>query len=76
MPDLEWRLVTGEACRSGSSHPAGPGRKDRRSCGAPAVAELRRGTSRAQWWAYCPDHMYGRWIEDGQVMNWILRKIP
>lgn len=24
-------------------------------------------------WAYCRDHLYGRWIEDGRVMQWYSR---
>ena len=35
-----------------------------------------RGTYRTQWWAYCERHSFGRWIEDGKVMHWILRPIP
>jgi hypothetical protein len=35
------------------------------------VAALKRGR---QWWFYCPEHMYGRWIEDGRVMEWFTRK--
>lgn len=62
----EWRLAGGRACRAG----AGAGHK---ACGAPTVAELNRGTaSYPSWFAYCADHMYGRWIEEGQVMCWIL----
>jgi len=29
---------------------------------------------RSQPWAYCADHMYGRWIEDGRVLEWKLRR--
>lgn len=54
----------------------------RRRCGRLAVAELNRptwnprtGQNRASWWAYCADHMYGRWVEDGRVMGWALREV-
>lgn len=73
--DTDWRLATGERtkCRRGS----------RPACPAPVVAEFARSYSRwvahtrrihnySAWWAYCEDHMYGRWIEDGQVWGWIL----
>jgi hypothetical protein len=52
-----------------------------RACGAPAVAELNRGhlndqmERRDSWWAYCADHLYGRWIEDGRVMAWRAEKV-
>jgi len=70
VPDTAWRLVTGKRCRMrGGSKPA---------CAQPSVAELdrsawRRGEHRSNWWAYCPDHLYGRFIEDGRVMCWILK---
>jgi hypothetical protein len=53
-------------CRAnaGRHHPA---------CGAPAVAEIDRPNgTRHVWWAYCAAHLYGGWIEDGQVWNWNL----
>lgn len=61
----------------GASHPAsrpcrytvGPGH---RTCKAPGVAAVIRGTLRKSVWWYCADHLYGGWIEDGQVMNWRL----
>jgi hypothetical protein len=72
-PDKEWRLVSGEkTCRRREGKHS--------SCPRKAVAEFnrrRRGAvypygPRDNWWAYCPEHMYGRWIEDGQVMHWRL----
>jgi hypothetical protein len=66
MLDPSWRVVTGERqCRQA-----------RNACGAPAVAEFNRGRRGRtdDWWAYCPDHMYGRWIEDGRVCCW--RVVP
>ena len=26
-------------------------------------------------WAYCEEHMYGRWIQDGVVWGWRLREV-
>lgn len=62
----DWRLVTGKGCRLRTgTHIV---------CGQPAVAELNRGKCQGEsWWAYCADHLYGRWIENGQVMSWRLR---
>ena len=62
----EWRPETGRRCRAG----AGPGH---RACGEPSVAAVNRGTIHyPRWFAYCPAHMYGKWIENGHVMCWIL----
>lgn len=73
----EWRLEAGKPCRR---------RTGGRTCGAPSVAALKRthhypagngGLTRRPfpvWWPYCPDHLYGKWIEGGQVMCWILRE--
>lgn len=71
-----WRLVTGKRCRL-QQH-------GRKACGQPSVAELNRGRYRSmargdyrridQWWAYCGEHLYANWIEDGKVMHWIVRK--
>lgn len=72
--DNQWRLTTGKRCRSGSSRYV-------KACGAPAVAEFNRGRSDKRlhartdsWWAYCAEHMFGRWVEDGRVMCWIAVK--
>lgn len=46
----------------------------RPTCSNAPVAWLRRGMARPQWWAYCADHMYGRWVEGGTVKHWTLRK--
>lgn len=73
VADADWRLAAGKRCRRGASHANG-GRADRRPCGRPSTAELKRGSSRPQWWAYCIDHLYGRWVENGKVMHWILRE--
>lgn len=66
-----WRLSDeGRRCRWGSS----PGKP---ACRQPAVAKLNRRTWRGddRWWHYCEDHMYGRWVEDGQIWCWVLREI-
>lgn len=70
----DWRLVSGKRCRRVAQR--------REVCGKPAVAELNRGRYRSvvnsdlrrvdYWWAYCPEHLYGNWIENGKVMHWIL----
>lgn len=44
-------------------------------CGEPSVASMLRGTEQKQRWAYCPKHLYGRWVESGFVMHWILAKV-
>jgi hypothetical protein len=68
--DPMWRLATeGEnllyTCRK---------RIDGERCQNAPVAALLRGRTQSRWWLYCPTHMYGRWIEDGQVMWWVARK--
>lgn len=48
----------------------------RRGCDHPPVAWLNRGyRGRPSWWAYCADHMYGRWVEDGVVKHWVVRPV-
>jgi hypothetical protein len=60
-----WRVAAGKPCRYA--------RHGRIQCGHPSIAEVRRGTARIQWWAYCEPHAYGRWVEAGRVWVWILR---
>jgi hypothetical protein len=62
----DWRLVNGKNCRQ--PH-----------CPRPSAAELARTTylssgKTVRWWAYCDQHLYGRWIEDGKIMHWILKQ--
>lgn len=69
--DPDWRLATrpDKPCRAGAGykHPA---------CGVAAVAELNRGRDGTpRWWAYCPAHLYGRWVEDGAVYRWALVEV-
>lgn len=71
--DDRWAVVDGKyQC----SRISGPGKV---RCERVAVAELnrprhtRRGTTIACWYMYCADHLadYGRWVEDGDVMEWV-----
>lgn len=48
----------------------------RPKCSAPSVAWLRRGLTRPQWWGYCADHMYGRWVDGDVVKHWVVRRQP
>jgi hypothetical protein len=65
----EWRRVSAKRCRhQGAGH---------RACTDEAVMELNRGRRiggpmRESWWAYCLDHAYGHWLEDGKVWTWVL----
>jgi hypothetical protein len=67
VPSVDWRLKSGKTCRQ----PA---------CRNTSVAELNRrrrmsgGVKRDSWWAYCLDHLYANWIENGQFWHWILRE--
>ena len=69
MDVLHWRLASGKRCRWGAGF-------HMKACGRPCVAELNRSSfkGRKNWWAYCELHLYGRWIEDGQVLMWIMVK--
>ena len=66
-PDPYWRIEAGKRCRLLGGRPL-------RGCGADSVAAFNRGgwRGRQNWWAYCEDHLFGRWIEDGVVHHWIL----
>jgi hypothetical protein len=73
----EWRTLgpdTTKRCRNWRGHRKTRGR-------ALAVAELRRkqwapysrgggGRSVPVWWAYCAEHLYGRWLEGGVVLEY------
>jgi hypothetical protein len=63
VPDPQWRLVSGKRCRRQEAF--------HQVCTNPAVAEFRR--AHGHWWGYCPEHMYGRWVENGRVLRWIVR---
>jgi hypothetical protein len=77
VPDDDWRIDEGRRCRRAGRHG--------KACGKPSVASLNRprrlrATDYRQerqvdsWWPYCPSHLYGRWIESGNVMHWVLRE--
>jgi hypothetical protein len=66
--DDDWRLwgVDGFRCLA---------RVDGERCPNDAVAVLmRRARAGRRPYRYCAEHMYGRWIEDGGVMMWVVRK--
>ena len=44
------------------------------TCRQPAVATRWRGYRDKRAWDYCADHLYGRWIENGEVLHW--REVP
>lgn len=62
----EWSLAEpGKKCRFRGS--------DKHACGEPAVVVLYRGIAKRIPWNYCLPHAYGRWVEDGKVMAWVLK---
>jgi hypothetical protein len=61
----DWKVLPGFRCRAGASQYT-------RACGRPSAAALLRGVLRKSWWAYCPEHMYGCWVEGDQVKQWRL----
>lgn len=73
-PDIEWRLANdAEAQARLCRHSTRP------TCPNNPVAALARtfggwGSDAYRWWFYCADHMYGRWVEDGQVYQWTTRR--
>jgi hypothetical protein len=70
--DLDWVLMDGTEKANRCRYMV-----NRKGCGRPAVARLNRAGRRDPgplWWAYCAEHLYGRWMEDGHVMEWIIRK--
>lgn len=69
-PGLEWAVGAHSTGRCRWMMP------NRKACGADAAASLNRGRlGRTSWWDYCPDHLYGRWIEDGQVWHYVAVKL-
>lgn len=72
VPDAHWRIASGKRCRAS-------GQRGRSRCPNDCVAELNRSGWRdgaaPRWWAYCSEHMYGRWIEDGKVVHYVLRPV-
>lgn len=71
--DGDWRVDnSGRRCRMLVA---------RRACGKPCVLRFNRwmnkrgGRRVPSWWHYCAEHTYGRWIENGVVMHWVLQPI-
>lgn len=75
--ESDWRIArTPKQCRALRCPPGSRG--GNRVC-APAVAEfdrgyIRNGVRHESWWAYCPKHMFGRWIDGDKVLGWVLRE--
>lgn len=70
VEDDSWRLAQGKRCRWGGGY-------HHKACGRPCAAEMMRcwgGGTRMVPWAYCEQHLYGRWIENGKIMHWIPRE--
>lgn len=44
--------------------------------GAPAAVRQLHGLHRRVWWQFCLQHGEGHWIEDGKVMQWVLKDEP
>ena len=67
LPDPGWTTdlihFHRQGCRFGASGVS-------KACGNEPVAALRRGKV---WYAYCEDHLYGRWIENDTVVNWYVK---
>lgn len=69
-----WQRVDSEVSGSASEWRVRPGGRcrwtvQRKACGRPAVAMLRRGTegNGRDWWTYCELHLYGRVLHDGAL---------
>jgi hypothetical protein len=78
-PDPDWRLAgEGSHCRHLVRHSpvASPDGEPGVAHGEPAIAEKHvRSDGTADWRGYCADHFPDdRWIEDGKVMMWQLRR--
>lgn len=67
-----WRVLStpsGRQCRHASTSKTAP------RCENDAVAELLRSNVRASWWAYCPEHLFGRIVVDGEVFALRLEEV-
>lgn len=62
-PDRDWGpAIPGRQCRYGDHGSR---------CRNRGVVSLYRGYGTStRPWAYCAQHLYGRWIEHGHVMTW------
>lgn len=62
--------VDGKRCRWGAS-------RNVTACGAPAVAAINRGhEERPRWWAYCSEHLFGRYFDGATVWSLICEEVP
>lgn len=69
----DWRTETERQCRRMHGTVRGRTRCTRQAVAAlnrPRRVSWRNPVVIDSWWAYCPDHMYGRWVEDGRVMEY------
>lgn len=71
VPDERWRIEAGRPCTRRL--------KRSRPCREPSVASLSRDRMTMNgpvpgWWPHCISHLSGRWIENGQVVHWVLRE--
>lgn len=76
VADPAWRVLPEEK-RNFLCRRIGPGHLYCQNFGAAEVARGRSTTTSRfghNWWVYCADHLYGRWIQDGVVMSWRLEK--
>lgn len=66
VEDARWRVGTGQifSCRQ-------PKCENNAVATFMRVAHYKSGRRDVPY-RYCADHMYGRWIEDGKVLNWRL----
>lgn len=80
VPDPDWTtepsIVDERRCRWGAS-----GHRKGHGVSAAAVLFRRRYDGRPVPYAYCAEHLYGRWIEaepgpwQGRVLSWVLRDV-
>lgn len=73
--DPDW-----EALPDGSEIICSQGSRYARCCNVASAVLTRKRRRRdgklvGARFRYCPDHMYGRWVEEGFVMHWILVKV-
>lgn len=75
---LEWHIDEDWAAVEGTNLGSRPCRwmmPNRRACGKPSVAALKRRHRSIydhfgwRWWHYCGDHLYGRTLHDGAVWS-------
>ena len=65
QPGGDWRVpaVNESGCRQ-----LGPGRV---RCDRPPVATLYRGSRLTRTpWNYCEQHLFGGWVENGEIYRW------